>query len=184
MVDRARGVLNGVAVDSEDDYTIQDSQVAGINLLIQEMQVAVAAESGIPVTLLFGRSPGGQNATGDADFEGYYNGVERIRGRQLKGAAERIVALICAQNTVKGKTPDNWTIRWQPLKQLSEKEVADIDKVKADTLNVTAQAIASAVGTSGLSEQEAHDFMRRERLFGLEPDDTTPGTAKSYVGQT
>lgn len=184
MVDRARGVLNGVAVDSEDDYTIQDSQLTGINLLIQEMQVAVAAESGIPVTLLFGRSPGGQNATGDADFEGYYNGVERIRSRQLKGAAERIISLICAQNTLRDNAPDNWAIQWRPLKQLSEKEVADIDKVKADTLNVTAQAISTAVGTSGLSEQAAYDFMRRERLFGLEPDDATPGTAKTYAEQT
>lgn len=184
MVDRARGVLNGVAVDTSDEYQIQDTQVSGIDKIIQEMQIAIAAEAAIPVTLLFGRSPGGQNATGDADFEGYYNGVERIRTRQLQPAAERLVSLICAQNQLKGKVPENWTVRWHPLKQMTDKEQADVDKARADALNVTAQAIATAVGTSGLSEEEARAFMQQERLFGLEPIDSTPGTTKSYAGQT
>lgn len=36
----------------------------------------LSAVSEIPVTILFGRSPCGQNATGDSDFEQYYSMVQ------------------------------------------------------------------------------------------------------------
>lgn len=184
MVDQARGVLNTVAVDSEDEYSIQDAGVNGVNQIIQEFQVALSAESGIPVTLLFGRSPGGQNATGDADFEGYYNLVEQLRSLRMQPALERIISLICAQNVLAGKTPDNWKVQWAPLKQLTEKEQADIAKTKAEALKIEAEAIFAATGSSALTEDEAKAYMQQRGLFGLEPDDSTPGTAKSYAGQT
>lgn len=184
MVDQARGVRNGVAVDTEDEYDIRDTNVGGVNQILQEMQIALSAESGIPVTLLFGRSPGGQNATGDADFEGYYNLVEQLRSLRMQPALERIISLICAQNTMAGKTPDNWTVVWSPLKQLTQKELADIGKTKAETLKIEAEAVVAIIGTSALSEDEAKDYLQQRSLFGLEPDDATPGTAKTYAAQT
>ncbi len=182
MVDRARGVLNGVAVDAEDQYSIVDSGVSGIADLIQEFQVAVAADSGIPVTLLFGRSPGGQNATGDADFEGYYNSVEQLRTLRMQPALERIIALICVQRTIAAKAPQNWSIEWQPLKQLSDKEAADVAKTEAEALKIKTEAIAAAAGTSGLSEDDVRAYMEQERMFGLVPADETAGTATGYAG--
>ncbi len=184
MVDQARGIRNSVAVDAEDDYDIRDSNVGGVNQLLQEFQIALSAESGIPVTLLFGRSPGGQNATGDADFEGYYNLVAQLRSLRMQPALERIISLICAQNTLSGKTPDNWKVVWAPLKQLTEKEQADVDKTKAEALKIESEAIFAATGTSGLTEDEARSYLRTRGLFGLEPDDSTPGTAKSYAAAT
>jgi phage-related protein (TIGR01555 family) len=148
------------------------------------MQIALSAESGIPVTLLFGRSPGGQNATGDADFEGYYNLVEQLRSLRMQPALERIISLICAQNTMAGKAPDNWTVVWSPLKQLTQKELADIGKTKAETLKIEADAVVAIMGTSAVSEDEAREYVKQRGLFGLDPDDTTPGTAKTYAAQT
>lgn len=184
MVDRARSVLNGVAVDGDDEYDIQDSNVTGVNQILQEQQVGLSAECGIPVTLLFGRSPGGQNATGDADFEGYYNLVEQLRSLRMQPALERIISLICAQNTLAGKAPDNWSVVWSPLKQLTQKELADIGKTKAETLKIEADAVVAIMGTSAVSEDEAREYVKQRGLFGLDPDDTTPGTAKTYAAQT
>ncbi len=184
MVDQARGVRNSVAVDADDDYDIRDTSVGGVNQILQEMQIALSAESGIPVTLLFGRSPGGQNATGDADFEGYYNLVEQLRSLRMQPALERIISLICAQNTMAGKAPNNWTVVWSPLKQLTQKELADIGKTKAETLKIEADAVVAITGTSAVSEDEAREYVKQRGLFGLDPDDTTPGTAKTYAAQT
>ena len=75
-------------------------------------------------------------------------------------------------------------MQWAPLKQLTEKEQADIAKTKAEALKIESEAIFAATGTSGLTEDEAREYMRQRSLFGLEPDDTTPGTAKSYAAQT
>jgi phage-related protein (TIGR01555 family) len=182
MVDQARGVLNTVAVDSEDDYSIQDTNVSGVNALLQEFQIALSAEAGIAVTLLFGRSPGGQNSTGDADFEGFYNLVEQLRTLRMQPALERIIALICAQRSLAGKAPQNWAVAWNPLKQLSDKEQADTDKTRAEALKTVAEAVQTIVGTSALSEDETREYLQQRGLFGLVPDDNTPGTAASYAG--
>lgn len=182
LVDQARGVLNTVAVDGEDDYSIQDTNVSGVDGLLQEFQIALSAEAGIPVTLLFGRSPGGQNSTGDADFEGFYNLVEQLRGLRMQPALERIIALICAQRSLTGKAPQNWGVTWSPLKQLSDKERADTDKIRADALKTVADAVQAIVGTSAVSEEDARKYLQQRGLFGLVPDDNTPGTAASYAG--
>ncbi|PZT35135.1 hypothetical protein A7X93_00580 [Stenotrophomonas maltophilia] len=182
MVDQARGVLNTVAVDGDDEYSIQDTNVGGVNQLLQEFQIALSAETGIPVTLLFGRSPGGQNATGDADFEGYYNLVEQLRSLRMQPALERVIALICAQRALAGKAPDNWKVQWSPLKQLTEKELADIEKTKAEALKTEAEALVAITGTSAVSEDDARRYVEQRGLFGLVPKDSTPGTAASYAG--
>ncbi|HFF6216680.1 DUF1073 domain-containing protein [Stenotrophomonas maltophilia] len=182
MVDQARGVRNSVAVDAEDDYDIRDTNVGGVNQLLQEFQIALSAETGIPVTLLFGRSPGGQNATGDADFEGYYNLVEQLRSLRMQPALERVIALICAQRSLAGKAPDNWKVQWAPLKQLTEKELADIAKTKAEALKIEAEAVVAITGTSAVSEDDARNYVEQRGLFGLVPKDNTPGTAASYAG--
>ena len=44
----------------------------------------LSAVTNIPQTILFGRSPAGENSTGDSDFENYYNYIERIQKLMLK----------------------------------------------------------------------------------------------------
>ncbi|KAG1232799.1 hypothetical protein G6F68_019096 [Rhizopus microsporus] len=87
MVDAARNALNGVAVDSEDDYQILSSDMGGVKDTLAEFQISVAAEAGYPVTQLFGRSAAGLIATGDGDLEGFYNSV--AMGRAVKPGWKR-----------------------------------------------------------------------------------------------
>lgn len=44
----------------------------------------LSALTNIPQTILFGRSPAGMNATGESDFENYYNFIERIQKQDVK----------------------------------------------------------------------------------------------------
>ncbi|KAG1434006.1 hypothetical protein G6F55_014615 [Rhizopus delemar] len=50
MVDAARNALNGVAVDSEDDYQILSSDMGGVKATLAEFQISVAAEAGYPAS--------------------------------------------------------------------------------------------------------------------------------------
>ncbi len=184
MVDKARGILNTVVVDSEDTFTVQDTNLAGIKEVINEFQVALSACTGMPVTILFGRSPGGLNSTGEADFETYHDMVESDRRTKAQPALERLISLIWAQKTVTQKKPDRWTIVWQPLEQLSEKEQAEVEKTKSDALWNTMRALDTAVGTGGLSERQAADYLQSEGLFGLEAPDATGTGAAKYASET
>lgn len=184
MVDAVRGVLNTVAIDADDAYDLKDANLSGIDALIQEFQIAVSAETGIPVTLLFGRSPGGMNATGDADFQGYHEMVEGLQRTRLTPALERIVSLIYAQSAVTGTAPEDWQIEWPALESPNETEKAATRKVNADALVQEMAALTAAMGAGAMSEEEAREYLIDEDLFGIEPDAQAPSGAGEYGNQT
>lgn len=182
LVDKVRGVLNTVAIDSEDDYDIKDMNVSGVKDILQELQVGLSADIGIAVTILMGRSPGGLNATGDADFDGYHEMVSGLQRTRLTPALERIVSLIYAQRSFQAP-PDEWTINWPPLRMPTEKELADIRKVNADAEAQEMNALDTAVGMSALSEQEARDYLVANERYGLKRE-AAPDDSARYANQT
>ena len=182
LVDKVRGVLNTVAVDSEDTYDIKDMTVSGVKDLIQELQIGLSVEVGIAVTILFGRSPGGMNATGDADFEGYHEMVSGLQSTRATPALERIVSLIYAQRGF-ARPPENWTIEWPPLRMPTEKELADVRKTNADAEVAEMTALDKAVSIGAVSEEEAREHLVKLERFGLELEEGPDDSAR-YANQT
>ena len=84
IIDMGRHLLNTIAIDVNEDYAQHQISVSGLKEVIEEMEIAVSAATGIPMTILFGRSPAGMSATGKSDFEAYYNMVGRIQERVLR----------------------------------------------------------------------------------------------------
>lgn len=185
MVDAVRNALNGVAVDSEDDYQILSSDMGGVKDTLAEFQIALAAETGIAVTLLFGRSAAGLNATGDGDLEGFYNGVAMGRAAKVNPALERLVSLIRAQRTLAGggeAQGEAWSIAWPPLKPATAKEEAEVRKANAEAQAREMEALSAAVD-NGLSQDQAFQYMKQEGLYGLIPD-AGGESATSYAAST
>jgi len=182
LVDAVRGVLNTVAVDSEDTYDIKDMNMSGVKDVIQELQVGLAAEVGIPVTILFGRSPGGLNATGDADFDGYHEMIEGAQRVQLSPALERVVSLIYAQGQFTNP-PEDWSIKWPALKSPTDKELADVRKTNAEAESKEMDALDKAIGAGLVSEQQGMEYLRELGRYGLTPPETADASA-DYAQQT
>ena len=113
-VDASRGVLNTVAVDSDDSYTVNDMNVGGLTDIIGKFEQVVSAETGIPLAQLFGQSASGLAATGEGDLRNFHELVEAERVR-VSNMLERLIALLVLQNGIKGKIPDGWRIKWSPL---------------------------------------------------------------------
>ncbi|CAB3863185.1 hypothetical protein LMG26858_02330 [Achromobacter anxifer] len=185
MVDSVRNALNGVAVDSEDDYQILSSDMGGVKDALAEFQIAVAAETGIPVTQIFGRSAAGLNATGDGDLEALYNTVAMGREVKVNPALERLVSLIRAQRTLAagaGGQSEAWSITWPALKPVTAKEAAEVRKANAEAQAREMDALSTAVD-NGLSQEQAFQYMQQEGLYGLTPN-AGGQSAKSYAAAT
>lgn len=185
MVDSVRNALNGVAVDAEDDYQILSSDMGGIKDTLAEFQIALAAETGIPVTQLFGRSAAGLNATGDGDLEALYNTVAMGREVKVNPALERLVSLIRAQRTLAAggeAQGEAWSITWPALKPATAKESAEVRKANAEAQAREMDALSAAVD-NGLSPDQAFQYMKQEGLYGLTPD-ANGQSAKSYAAAT
>lgn len=183
LVDSVRGILNTVAVDAKDAYTVLDLNLSGIPDVIHEMQVSVSAETGVPVTILFGRSPGGLNATGESDFESYHEMIEGYQTLKLTPALERLISLIYAQKAFEGNAPENWSIEWPALATPTDAEAAAVRKTTADAAKAEMEALAGAMDVGGLSEEEARAYMESEGLYGLSVTVGNTG-AGNYGNQT
>lgn len=66
LIDMARGMMNTIALDKEDEYDLKNVTLAGIKDVLDEFEIALCAAADIPATVLFGRSPQGQNSTGES----------------------------------------------------------------------------------------------------------------------
>lgn len=166
LVDSTRGILNTVAVDAEDDYRIEDMNLSGIQDICQEFQVALSADTGIPVTMLFGRSPAGLNSTGDADFRTFYEAIQGDQVTKLSDPMVRILELIYAQSGI--TAPEDWQhIEWQPLEAPNEIEEGDVRLKRAQAASLESQAMDTAMMSGWLSEVEARDYAVAQNLYGV-----------------
>jgi phage-related protein (TIGR01555 family) len=133
----ARSTLGATVIDAEGEtFERKATPVTGLPELLDRLERRLAASAGMPLTRLFGMSPGGLNATGASDQAFFYDKVQRFRKGILEPAIERIVELLLR---AAGKDVDSWSIQWPSLYQATDLEKANIRKVVADTdgVNIT-----------------------------------------------
>lgn len=135
IIDLSRSVANTILLDGDESYQKQASSVGGLDALIDRFAVALAAVTGIPYTLLMGKSPAGLQATGDADMRIFYDLIKAEQEDKLKPLLERLIKLIILSGELDMEELDldNWSIVFKPLWQLTEQETATLRKTIAET---------------------------------------------------
>ncbi|MCQ9124350.1 DUF1073 domain-containing protein [Rodentibacter caecimuris] len=160
LTERARNMLNGVAVDSEDDYTILNADLGGIVDVLDEFKIAISADVNIPVAILFGQSAKGMNATGKSDFESYYDLVESIQQHKIKPVLEKLIELLMFQKHI--KPFENWKIKFPSLNTPTDKELADVRKTNADAAKIEINRLIDLVDSGALSVDELRTQIAEE----------------------
>lgn len=133
--DMARSSMRALLLDAEQEsFDRVSSQIAGIPEFMAKFESRVSSASGIPVTVLFGTSPGGLNATGDSDTRHFYDSLSAHRERFLRPRLELIYQTIFAASNgpTGGVEPEKWDFEFGVFYEPTEKETADTRKVYAD----------------------------------------------------
>ncbi len=130
-----RSLLNAVLCDATEEVERKQTPVSGLAELLRELNTHMAAIADTPLTVLFGVSPAGLNATGDADMSLFYDRVSAYQERRLQSRIERLckIVMLSKSGPTRGKTPDTWSVTFSPLRQPTGKEKADERKVVAET---------------------------------------------------
>ncbi len=124
----AKGINGALLLDAEEDYSQKSASFATLPDIMDRFAQMCAAAAGIPVTLLFGLSPGGLNATGESDTRGYYDRIKASQSLEVTPAMS--VLDECLIYSALGKRPSEIFYDWRSLWQVSAKERADIgDKI-------------------------------------------------------
>ena len=130
----------------------------------------LSALTNIPQTILFGRSPAGMNATGDSDFESYYNFVEKIQRLMLKRNLRTLLDVVFRAGIASGDVAEepDYKLEFKPLWSLSDTEQAAVDQTKAQTALVKAQTAQAYVDMQALDPTEVRRRLASDEEFDVE----------------
>lgn len=171
LVDTSRGLLNSIAIDSEgEQYDFKTFQFSGVKDVIDATCNMLSALTNIPQTILFGRSPAGMNATGDSDFESYYNFVEKIQRLMLKRNLRTLLDVVFRAGIASGDVAEepDYKLEFKPLWSLSDTEQAAVDQTKAQTALIKAQTAQAYVDMQALDPTEVRRRLASDEEFDVE----------------
>jgi hypothetical protein len=118
-------------ISTDEEFERVSRSFAGIPEMSDADQADVAAACGFPITVLFGRSPAGMNATGESDLKIWHGIADSERRTKITPQAEAIVQLLAVE--AGAPDPENYGVEWPCLEQLTLKETADLLKTEAET---------------------------------------------------
>jgi phage-related protein (TIGR01555 family) len=101
----------------DESYHREPVTFADMPALLQEVQTATAGAAKMPITRLFGRSPGGLNATGESDTRMWYDDVASYRQNMIAPRLERLFEITEGRHIA---------IEFDPLWQPTETEQATV----------------------------------------------------------
>lgn len=159
VIDMYRSVLRAIVVDAGDvdtgngaeDFTRQTVSLTDYPATLDRFMLRLAAAVQIPATILYGQSPAGMNATGDADFRWFYNRIRSAQTRQLAPRIRRLVRIMRATKSI-GKAAGDGTITvafpnlWSepPSTEATRKKtIAETDQIRINTGELLPEEVAA-----------------------------------------
>jgi phage-related protein (TIGR01555 family) len=119
-------------VDKEDEVQQLDTTLADLDAVIMTQYQLVAAVAEIPATKLLGTSPKGFGASGDYEIASYHQMLESLQTCELTPFLLRYYEILF-KSDIPELAGRNFSIVWNPLNSKTDKEMAEINNLKADT---------------------------------------------------
>ena len=171
LIDQARSFLSMIAIDAEgEEFDFKTFQLSGVKDILDANCSILSAVTNIPQTILFGRSPAGENSTGDSDLENYYNYIERIQKMMLRDNLLTVLDAAFRAGVSNGdidQIPD-YKLTFDPLWSLSEVDQANVDQAKAATALTRAQTAQLYVDMQVLDPSEVRKGLASTDEFDIE----------------
>lgn len=136
----------------EEEMEQFDTSLVDLDAVIMTQFQLVAAAANVPAVKLLGTSPKGFNTTGEFEEANYHEELESIQTHDLTPLLERhhlllIRSEIAPQFNIE---PFPTTVTWNSLDAMTAKELADLNKLKADT----GQVLMSTGAIDGMDERQ------------------------------
>lgn len=131
LLDLTRGMLRSMLLDADagESYTRIVTPLSGLGDVLDRVAYRLGAATGIPATVLLGRSPAGLSATGESDIRTWY---DRLRTVQVFDAEPRLLRIYqLAARALGCEVPS--AVTWPSLWQETPKETAETAKLRAET---------------------------------------------------
>ena len=127
-----KGINGMLMMDKEEEYERRSAVFAHLPEIMQAFAMYCAAAADIPATRFLAQSPNGMNATGESDMDNYHDNIQSLQELVLEPA----MCLFdqCLLQSALGKSTGDHVFHWVPLKQMDEKEEAEIAKLEMEAV--------------------------------------------------
>lgn len=163
-----------IVVDKErEDASIIATPLSGLDALQAQSMEAMASIPGIPLVKLFGIQPTGLNASSDGEIRVFYDEISAFQEANIRPSLQRIFEAV--QIHLWGEIDASLSFNFVPLWQMDEKQLAEIEKIKADLMAVL--STAGIVSPEECREREAtddHSIFKGVDLTGPPPEPPEP----------
>lgn len=134
-INASKSILNAVLIGDTEDYMRDSANLTGIPETLDRFMMNLSAVCEIPVTRLFGRSPAGQNSTGESDLRNYYDKVQASQNNQLLKPLQDLVMLINKYLKVDTNEEDaqELTVEFNSVWEPTQEELVDMRKKQSET---------------------------------------------------
>lgn len=131
-----------VADKEADSIEQKDTSLSDLDAVIMTQYQIVAAAANIPATKLLGTTPKGFNSSGDYETDSYHEELESIQTGDLEPLIDRhMVCMIRSEIAPQfGMAPFSTEVVFEPLTTMSAEEQATVNKAKAETDKILADA--------------------------------------------
>lgn len=123
---------------TEEEFFQYNTPLSGLDKLQAQAQEQMAAPCRTPLVVLLGITPSGLNASSEGEIS-VYN--DHVAAQQQNLYTDPLVTILkIVQLHLFGKIYDDITFEFVPLKQMTEEQIANINKTKAETGAVLVEA--------------------------------------------
>jgi phage-related protein (TIGR01555 family) len=172
---------NGIMAVNKDseELTNVSAPLGTLDTLQAQSQEHMASVSRTPIVKLLGIQPAGLNASSEGEIKTWDDWVAAYQQRFFLEPLTRILGF--AQMNLYGKVDPDITIAFEPLRQMTEKEIGEIDKAEAeadqiriDTGVISAEEARRALAAkedsryAGIDVEDVPD-LKEEEAEGLQP---------------
>ena len=140
LVDACRSVVNAIIIEDGEEFERKVTSLQGLPEMLGKIEQRLVQASKMPHTVLLGEGPGGLGATGDSQKTDWFDYVARQQEINYKPQLEKFFryCFLAKDGPTKGREPETWSIEFNPLWQMDQKEQADVDlkNAQADALYI------------------------------------------------
>lgn len=132
-IDEQKSIINGVMLGEGEDCTRENFSFAGLPEIWDRQAMSVAGSYRIPVTLLFGRSAAGMNATGQGDDDNFNSYIAGLQQTQLLPPLLQLMGILNAGLKAVDVSDGSLTINFNPLSKRDQKADAETREIQSRT---------------------------------------------------
>jgi phage-related protein (TIGR01555 family) len=166
---------------NREDLVNVTTPLGTLDALQAQAQEQMAAVSHTPLIVLLGITPSGLNASSDGELQVWASWVRSMQEHLFDGPLDRVIK--CIQIDLWGETDPDIGFDYEPLRELSDAELAAAQKQEADThaVYVNAGVIAPEEVRQALAEDEGSPYAGVD-LSGPPPDPPMPQMEDDPLG--